>query len=770
MDVEARVDPAISSGGESQNNQDSTVHVLQLTNVLHMLRRRWKLIFGVALLPLVVATAFILSLTPRYSAEAIVSLDQRTNTVIDADAVLSKLSGDAATVQAQLQILTSRSFLSRVIDKTQLASRYYPLDQSNSDSPLIDFAPTWLTSWFKPDDPIKTRIESTQTAEEAVPAERSKQEIDSTSKISAEEAQTAKDAAIDDVLSALTVSPVGVSSAIRIEFRAYDPYLAAELANLIAQTYIEDQLNAKFEATDAASNFLSDRINDLEAEVQAADAAVARFRSTNDVLAVGQGPSSADQQLGALNSELVLAKLNLNEQIAKVERIRELEQTGRSVDITQVVDSPLIAQLRTEESDLQRLEAELSSKYGPRHPRIIDLQSQKTDLQRKITGEVSRIARAASSEVNITRTKVASLEQNLKALERTMAGRNLSVSRLKQLEEHAASARSLYETSLTRLEQIKDREEIQRPDARILSSAAVPRERSFPPNKLLMFGLAAPASLFLGFLAAVARELRLSGFRTSAQLERSLTLPVLAVAPEVKSRKARRSVTNIVNDRPYSSFAESIRGIQLGLSPPDVRPPKVILVTSAIPQEGKSTVALSLARSAARNGQKVVLLDCDFRRSNLLAAVRIDELQKGLVAILLNRENVEHCFQKDPESSVLLLAPETSVDNPASLLGSVEMENLVRDLRGLADLIIIDSAPLLPVNDTKLLLRWIDTTLFVVRWEKTPRNAAIAAVRSLFDLRAPIAGIVVTRADSREYYAYTYGLKDYSNYARYYRD
>jgi capsular exopolysaccharide synthesis family protein len=738
--------------------------------LLQVLRLRWLLILGVALLPLIIATFLISSLTPRYRTEAIIAFDQRTNTVIDADPVLSKLSGDPNSMQAQLQILRSRSFLALVVERAQLETAFS--EPAESDEAPADLVPTWFgalqsLSWF-------TGAAATETSEagvkDTVAEALLNADVTLPSTVASTEGATLKEAIVDYLVGGLAVSQVGFSPAIRIQFTSEDPEEAARLANAVADTYIDDLLNVRFEATETASNFLSNRLAELRAQVQAAEAAVAQFRANNPLAESGQGGSTIDQQLVALTSQLVTARLDLNEQSGKVDRIRELVSAGRNADVAQVVSSPLIAELRADESELQRQEAELSTRYGPRHPRIIDLQSQKADLQRKITEELGRITETASATLGMARAKVTALEESVERLQRAAGARGQSVVALRQLEQRAESARTLYETEQRRFEQVEEREQVQRPEARVLSYASVPTVPSFPPNKLLMFGVAIPGSLFLGFFAALFKEMMVSGFRSSAQLERTLSLPVLAMAPEVKGRKAK-SVPTIINDNPCSSFAEAIRGIQLGLSLPDAdNPPRVVLVTSSMPREGKSTVALSLARSAARDGKKVVLVDCDLRRPKLLGMSKAGKIKKGLVHALLGREALENCLHKDPSSDVLLLAPETRSENPTLLLGSVEMENLVQQLRDLADLVIIDSAPLLPVNDTKLLIRLTDTMLLIVQWEKTPRNAAMAAVRSLFDLHAPIAGIVVTRADPRHYYAYTYGLKNYSSYVQYYRD
>ena len=730
--------------GEERVTQDLPGETFNPTTLLRLLRVRWRLIASVALLLLVITTIITLTLTPRYTAEAIVTLDQRKNNVTDANAIVSGLTGDAATVQVQIQILQSRSLLAQVIDKQHLENdpAFNRVSQGASNFESLRGHPIfeWLVDLSTP---FKKPV---------------------TIKTPGEEAQDVKNEILDNLLDGLTVSTVGFSQAIEIKFRSENAQQAARIANAIADAYIEDQLNAKLEATKNARKYLSDRLNELSSQVKTAEAAVTRYRADNDLMDAGEGISSVDQQITALNTQLVTAQSSLAEQVAKVGRIRALRRAARNVDVTQVTDSPFINQLRAEESALLRQEAEFSSRYGPRHPKMIDLESQKANLERKIQDEVRRIGQAVSNDADIARAKLRSLQQSLDGLNERAATRNQSLVTLKQLEQDAASSHSLYDAFLAQFKEIEDREEIQRPDARILSSASVPKAPSFPPSKVLIFGAAIPASLFLGFMAALFSELLVvKGFRTSAQLEHSLALRVLATAPEVRGRRARSSLSSIVSDNPVSPFAESMRGIQYGLTSSDVdHPPKVILVTSAIPQEGKSTVALSLARTVARNGKKVVLMGCDFRRPQLLRMVGAGEVKKGLVGALLGGESVENCFHKDPSSEVLLLAPETTVRNPSDLLGSVEMENLIRDLRGSADCIIIDSPPLLPVNDTKLLIRLIDTMLLIVRWEKTPRDAAIAAVRSLLDLRAPIAGVVITRADSDD--SYNYGFQNYLSY------
>jgi capsular exopolysaccharide synthesis family protein len=224
-------------------------------------------------------------------------------------------------------------------------------------------------------------------------------------------------------------------------------------------------------------------------------------------------------------------------------------------------------------------------------------------------------------------------------------------------------------------------------------------------------------------------------------------------------------------DKPMSSFAEAIRGLRMGLvmSNVDVRP-KVVLVTSSVPDEGKTTVAVSLARLAARSGERVIIVDGDLRRPSVAKSLSLPDDNKGLVDVLTGETVLDQCVTTDPRSSALVLTASKGATSPPDLLGSVSMKRLIEGLKSHYDLVVIDSAPLLPVNDTKVLAQIADAVVFVVRWEKTPRDAVLMGARHLMDVKAPIAGIVLSRADLERYKYYSYGYQDYYNYNKYYSD
>lgn len=726
---------------EEQFSADSAGFTLE--DFLRILRVRRTIIIGTALTVIAVIAVIVLTLKPLYTATAVVMLDQRKNNVEDVSAVLSGLPSDQASVQNQVQILTSLELAGRVVDKLKL-------DQDPEFNPNAGGGIGAILTFLNPFNWFPGRG-NTQAATLGIDLDRSN--------------------LIHGFLDHVSVSPIGLSTAISVSFESDDAAKAAKIANAIADAYVEDQLEAKFEATQKATMWLTGRIAELSRKAQEADAAVQRYKAEHNITTAANGVSVVQQQTGDVNSQLIIAKAELAEKQASYGSLASLARAGRAADSGAVVASPLISTLRAQETELARQLADLSSKYLPGHPKILDLQAQKANIDAKIAEEVQRIVDAARNDVAVASAHVASLQASLGQLETQGAGQNQDQVQLTALQSAATSARSMYEAFLGRLGQTQGQEGIQTPDARVISSAEVPNGPSYP-RKGLTIGISIPAGFILGLMLAFALERLDSGFRTTEQIERLLRLPVLATVPELKgAQKKGINATDSIVDKPMSAFAEAIRGLQLGLTLSNVdKQPKVIIVTSSVPGEGKTTLAISMARISARGGLKTVIVDCDLRRPNVAKTIGGLAAERGLVEALTEPSSLDQCFTKDTKSDALILSCLKTPASPADLLSSNAMEQLVTNLRRAFDLVIIDSAPMLPVNDTKILCRLSDAVLFVVRWEKTPRDAVIGALRSLSDVHAPVSGIALARADSERFRYYSYGYQNYYDYNKYYSD
>ena len=726
--------------------------MLSLADILRVMHTRKLTILGTAALVVAITGLAVSQLTPLYRATAYVLLDQRQNNVTGAEAVVAGLSNDPTSIENQVQILRSRALAGEVVDKLDLAN---DPEFSGSDE---EEEPSGITAWLSPSRIAEWLNVSPWLGANAAPSEE-------------EEAAAAtfdpRDDLINRVLGSLTVSAQGRSSAIAVTFTAKDPEKASKLANTLAAAYVEDQLTVKSEATQKASEWLAERLEEVAAQTQNAERTVEQYKVTNNLTDSSNGASITQQQLSALNTQLISAQADLAQQEAKFSQVAAMKESGRSADISQAVASSLISQLRQQETEVLRQEAELASRYGPLHPKVLDLQSQKQNLATKIDEEVRRVVETVQNDVEVARVRVRSLRDALEDITSKAQGENLARVKLSELSSAASSNRTLFEAFLKRFNEIEGHDAIQTSDARLISPATVPGSPSFP-NPMVFYGAAVPGGLMLGLLLAMLSDSLASGFRTQQQVERTLSLPVLAALPEVSgtSRTRRRAADRVIK-KPMSAFAEAVRGLQLGLVLAE-RPPKVVVVTSSVPSEGKTTVAVSLARIAARSLRRVILVDADLRQPAVVKATNLSQPQPGIVEALTGTP-LEDCLCKDPMSDVLIL-PGRRLANPSDVLSSGQMTKLIQTLAESCDLLIIDSPPLLATNDARILAQFADAVLFVVRWERTPREAALHALRSLSDVMAPTMGVVLTRTDWEQFQYYNYGNKKYLNLNKYYRN
>jgi len=707
-------------------NEQSSFDVAALLRILHA---RKAIVIGTVAAVLALAFGSLAVITQTYSATAVMMLDQRKNAVADVNAVLSGLPADAASVQNQIQVLTSRELALSVVNKLKL----------DRDPEFNTELPSAFWGFFGTADA----------------SERARLAIGT------QHVTKGQDAAVNRLLKRLSVQQVGLSTSMAISVASVDAEKSARLTNAVADAYVDDQLNTKFDATHKAAEWLSNRVRLTATQVQADEAAVQKYKAENGIVDTASGGSIVDQQAVSVNVQLVNAKADLAQKEAIYDRVLELQRSGRAVEATQVVASPLIAQLRTQEADLQRQEAQLSTRYLPQHPKMIDIQSQKQDTRRKIGGEVTRVIDGLASDVAVARANVRSLQASLEQVQSRFQNQNTASVKLKALESIASSSRSIYEGLLSRLKDVQGQEGIAAADARIISRATVPTVAS--PRFTTVIGIAIPASLVLGLLFAFMAEGLDPSLRTTAHVDRYLGLPVLGTVPEINSQTTSHSPADVVVYEPSSSFAESIRGLYLGLSLGSAeKTPKTLLVTSAVPGEGKTVIAVSLARLAARNGRRVIIVDADFRRPSVARTMNVASPVGGIVDVLDGRLPLERCVVADGRSQLFVLPGAAKPCNPSDLMTSDALRNLIATLRGKFDLVVIDSAPLLPVHDTLLLSELSDVALFVTHSGKTSRDAVSAALRSLKSTKTTVAGVALTRTknDPRyEYHDYLYGAR-----------
>ena len=577
---------------------------------------------------------------------------------------------------------------------------------------------------------------------------------------------------VNALLDSLDVTREKRSRVINIKFTTRTPKKAAQIAGVYADLYLLEQLEAKFEATRRGTEWLNERVADLRKTVEVSERAVELFREKTGLIR-GTDMTVTSQQISEINTQLILARAQRAEAEARLQQVERLVSSPGGVEsASEVLSSPLIQRLREQEAEVQRRAAELASEYGVRHPRMINVRAETKDLRAKIAMEVNKIVGGLRNEVGISLAREKALSRNLNELKIEAADTNSAAVRLRVLEREADANRILFDTFLSRLKETTGQEGIQKPDARIISRADVPITPSFP-NIQLVFIIAFISSIFMGIGVAFVMERMDTGFRSSEQIESMLEIATLGLLPLLSGRRlSANTPEDYVLERPASSFAEALRTIHTGLLLSDVdNPPKTVLITSSLPGEGKSTVAISLARMLARSGQKVLVIDADLRRPRLHKALGFS-VQPGLVEVLSGLVDVGSATQLDEKSGLHVLTAGKGAPNPPELLGSEHFRKLIGSLKERYDLVVVDSPPVLVVSDARVMANIVDKTIFVIRWVNTRREVASMSTRQLTSGGAKIAGAVLSMVNVRKHARYGYGDSGYyyGSSRKYYSD
>jgi capsular exopolysaccharide synthesis family protein len=332
---------------------------------------------------------------------------------------------------------------------------------------------------------------------------------------------------------------------------------------------------------------------------------------------------------------------------------------------------------------------------------------------------------------------------------------------LDALEREAAANRTLLENFMGREKEIGSQGSFQEADAQVISPAEIPIVPSYP-KKTILIGISLFGSLFLGILIAFGLELMDHGFRSTEQVEQAMAAAPLGLIPALKGlRNLGKTPEDYVIEKPVSAFAESIRSLRTSLMLSDVdHPPKVILVSSSTPREGKTSTVVALGRLMAGAGQRVLIIDCDLRRPKVHKVIGL-QARPGLVDYLAGEATLEQIVQQDPLTPASVIAAGRGAPSPPDLLGSDQMRRLLMEMSERYDFVLLDSAPVLAVSDTRMLARLADKVVFLVRWADTRREVAINGLRQLRDTGASIAGVALTMVDVRKHARYGYADSGY---------
>jgi polysaccharide biosynthesis transport protein len=725
------------------------------SSFIEFAHRQWPVIISGVLLALLLGIVYVLNSPATYTAQATMIIDTHKVSLLQQQSVIGDLPMDSATVESQVEILRSENIALAVIKQLRLTE---DPEFIGSDGGLIGNLFYLVSGWF--DGAGKSEFELQRRAA----------------------ATFAK---------SLTVKRLSLTYIIEVSFRAQSPKRAAEIANAVADAYVVDQLDAKYRATQRASSWLQDRLRELRDQLSAAERAVVDFKNKNNIVASG-GRLMNEQQLSELNSQLVLSQAQTGEARARLDRIQKiLDLEVPDATVTDTLRNDVITKLRQQYLELKSRESDWSSRYGRDHLAAVHLRNQMFQIRRSILDELGRIAESYKSDFEIAKQRETALQNGLSQAVSQSQVTNQAQVILGELESTAQSYKRLYDNFLSRYMESVQQQTFPITEARVITAATPPLSKSHPKTTLILV-VCSVLGLALGLVGGKLRDISDRVFRTTEQVEGILQANCIGIIPSLppiahsaKSAAKADSGTDgprtiirgselfwhVVNG-PFSRFAESIRAIKVAADVSGAKNSnKMLGITSALPNEGKSTIAASLALIMAQGGTRVLLVDADLRNPSLTRRLA-PSASSGILEVLAGTAALNEVLWKDTASGLRFLPAvvKSRLAHTHEILGAMATKDFFQRLREHFDYVIVDMSPLAPVVDVRTATHLVDSFVFVVEWGRTKIDVAEHALGDAPGVYENLLGVVLNKADlsilSRyESYRGSYYYNKY--YARY---
>lgn len=710
--------PAIEENGEA----------LDLMSYWRIVQRRKWGILGLAVFVTLLVAVIVYMMTPIYSSSVSILVEQNKSKLASMDAVYGGAGSDQVYYQTQVEMLKSRVLMEAVVDRLKLTAH-----------PLFN-APA-KPSFFG-------GILSGMGMSSANPAVRDEKRL--------------RKGVAGALAGMVTIEPSRTSQLIKISVASSDREMAATIANAIADTYIELDLDARYKMTQKATGWMNVRLLALKDNLDKSERALQAYREQHNIIeAKGLDLGGAANQLGSNLGNLTSARVARAQAQTNLEQVKKAKGSEASHPIIQ--RNPQVAAMITSVADHERKVSELSSRYGVQHPKLLEAQSELRQTKENLRIKVAEAVTALEREYEVARANETVLAGAVAEAKQAIQGSNRKEFELTSLEREVKTNRELYDMFMGQLKGTSAVSDMQTVVARVVDPAIV-SDAPIKPKKQMIIGAAFVLSLLLGVGITFMLEHLDTSVRSAEDAERKLGLPLLAATPMVDIRKGG-SAGLIYRDEPKSLFAEAIKTVRTGILLSGIdHPRKTLVVTSSLPGEGKSTVAINLALAHAQT-KRVLLIDADMRRPSIARVLGLDNTHPGLSMLALGMEKLENCVYKIEGSTLDVLTAGSIPPNPLELLLSERFQELLAGMGEKYDTIIIDSPPVQLVSDAVVLASMATGVVFVLKADATPFQLARLAIRNLQRGGASIFGLVLNQANfkNEEYYG-GYGKYNYHSY------
>ena len=701
-------------------------------------KRRWA-ILGLAILAGLIATLLVNGMRPLYRSTATLLVEQ-TKKVVSIEQVLAPDYAQRDYYQTQIEILKSDDIARKVVKKLGLAT--HPAFDPRQTEP----------GWF-------SRLTSrwiTPLAAGAVSDDAVMQGV------------------VDRFRAALAVQMVRNSQLTQITFTSTDRELAARVPNTVAETYIESDLESRVARTQKASEWLRDRMGELRAKLETSEKALQDFRDRERILdAKGVVISGASRQLDELTRSVVEARqkrAEVENAYAMVQQVKSGKASFAYDAIPAILRNPLVSRVKEQQADAEKRLAEAAKRYGPEHPKMIQAKSEFESVRENYHRQVELAVATLTRDYESAKGNEAAAERALAQSKADIQSLNRKEFQLGVLERDVQQNRNLYDMFVNRLKETNATGGLEPTIARVVDAANVP-EAPFAPNRGRIVSVAVLATIMVAAFLAIVLDRLSNTLNSTSDVEGRLGVPALGVLQKIRTARKKGFVSELAffNDT-QSTFAEAVRSVRTSVlmsALDDAH--KIVVITSSVPEEGKTTLSFNLA-CALGQVKKVLLIDGDLRRPKIARLVGREPSQPGLADLVAGQAQVSQCVFFDNRSGIHILPAGTVPPNPLELLSSRRFDDVITKLKEAFDIVIVDSAPLQLVSDAQVLSQFASAVIYVVKADSTPYQVAQNGLKKLRRVNARLLGVVLNQLDlekAEKYYGEYSGYKSYHGYKKY---
>jgi len=731
----------------TQNPDEDEAGGLDLLQLWRSITKRKYQIIALAIVAALLAYVIVSRITPIFESRATVMFETRKANVVSIDQAFTGISPDQQHFQTQTEILRSRDLALKTITRLRLWEHPDYDPRIEREDPVRDMLKRWGLSPFFNEPAASVKWTDGALAE----------------------------AVYGSFASALTVEPLGRNTQIvTIQFASPDRTLSAHVANTHAESYIAEDLNARFEMSNNARLWLRERLSELKAQLTASEQALQKFRESKGLIDIsGSAQTGVSQQTADLRTRLIDAQVRRAETEIAYQQIRAAGKDAAELSAVPAIQrNAAVASARGAFLEAERKVAELAERYGPDHPRMQQVQAERASARSALQSQVNVVVATITREFEQARAQEQALQRSLDASEESVRRINRHEFDLGVLQREVESNRQLYDMFLSRGKETDIASDLQNPVARVIDRAVDGRQVAPRVMRSVLVVLA--LALLLGCAAAVLADQLDKTIKTVEDAERRLQQPLLAGLPVLERKSARRGAAcRMLLDHPESVFAEAIRTARSGilLSALDATQ-RTILVTSSLPGEGKTVFAMGVAEALAQQGSRTLLLECDMRRPSIARALDLEPDVTGLSALVAGTASLEDCVRRLPDSELDIIVTGVIPPNPQELLASRRFRTLLDTLKERYEVIVIDSPPVDLVADAAVLAPLATGVAFIVRAAETPAPLALRGLTMIKRAGGQVLGLVLSQLDHRRAHRYYgeysgYGVGGYRRYGDY---